>query len=289
MLSEFELMQSESPGRSDAAVVADIVKDTLRELELEAPIDHNVVASYRGVIRIDHSDHPWAGHIAPTDGGLVISVRADDSSGRQRFTIFHELIHTYMRGFYLEPTQFRCHPGSQQAEAECDPTLELLCDQGAAEMLMPRAEFTEDLAGNTVTWDFVNHLAQRYEASRVATASRICALNSVKTLFLTLEPSTKPRDPLGEPKLRVQTCIGGGAWTYIPRYKSVKPDGVFDRAWCGEVVDETLYLDELTRQPLGWVHVSARRSDYIDDKGDSHMRVRALISQANSSGRRLDR
>ncbi|WP_133067007.1 ImmA/IrrE family metallo-endopeptidase [Mycolicibacterium sphagni] len=286
MLSEFEQMHAASPGRSDAAVVVAMVQETLRDLDLSPPVDHNIVASYRGVLRIDYADHVWAGYIAPApyDAGLVISVRSSDPWGRQRFTIFHEVLHTYMQGFYLQP-QYRCEPGARPVGTEHDPELEALCDQGAAEMLMPREAFLADLEGNSLNLTLVDDLADRYEASRAATASRICALSPSKTLYVSFSEMSTPRDPFSPPKLRVESCFSRGDWSYVPRFKSVKPGGVFDRAWNGELVDETVYLDELTRNPLGWAHVSARRSDYVSSEG-VQMRVKALITQIDSVGRR---
>jgi Zn-dependent peptidase ImmA (M78 family) len=196
MLSEFELVQLASPDKTDAVLVTDLVRNTLDDLDLSPPVNHDIVASYRGVVRIDYADLPWSGHIAATDAGLVIGVRASDPSRRQRFTIFHEVLHTYMRGFRLQP-QYRCDPGAEPVEIPCDAALERLCDQGAAELLLPSAELLDDLAGKVVNLDLVDALAEEYEASRAATASRICAVNPTKTAFLILEVATKPRDPSG--------------------------------------------------------------------------------------------
>jgi hypothetical protein len=286
MLSDLEHAQSASPGTPDADLVVGLMRDTLDDLRLVPPIDHNIVASYRGVVRIEQRDIPWSGQIAPTDDGLVISLRAGQSWGRQRFSAFHEIVHTYMRGFHLQP-QYRCEPGiAPPAGVWCDPAVEALCDQGAAELLFPRETFSADMAGNAVNLELVEDLANHYEASLAATAARVCALNVQPTLFITLEPSTKPRDPHGQPKLRVRSCIGGGRWRYVPRYKSASEGGAFYRALDGEIVDETVELDELTTPGLGRVHVSARLYPYIDDEGVSHMRVLALITKDRSTGQR---
>lgn len=289
MLSDFEQVRAVSSAMPDDAVVVKMVQDTLRDLEQTAPVDHHIVASYRGISDIKEADHPWAGYIAPGDAGLVISVRRSDSPGRRRFTIFHEVLHTYMKGFYVEERAYRCDPGDPTPGVVSDARLEALCDRGAAEMLFPRTEFLDDLTGNKVTWDLVNDLAERYDASRMATAARICTLNPAKTMLVRLAMATKPRDPFGVPKLRVQSCFGGAGWSFVPEHKSARDGGVFDRAQQGEVVDETLHLDELTRSPLGWVHVNARRVDYLDNDGEAHMEVRALITQVSRSGTHLGR
>lgn len=277
MLSDFERAQLASPGTPDTELVVGLVEDTLGELGLAPPINHDIVASYRDILRIEPAEIPWSGQIVPTESGLVVSVRAGDSWRRQRFTIFHEILHTYMRGFHLQP-HYRCDPQSSPPDVVRDAGLEQLCDAGAAEMLLPRAALLEDMVGNRVDLDLVESLADHYQASLVATASRVCALQSGRALFITFEPACKPRDPFGEPKLRVQSCYGGRAGTFVPQHKSAADGGVFDRALQGEIVDEIVYLDELTRRPLGRVHVSARLRPYIDDQGETHMRVLALIT-----------
>lgn len=283
MLSDLEQARLASPDTPDVELVAGLMRDTLEDLALTPPIDHNILASYRGVIRIEQIDIPWSGQIAPTDAGLVISLRASHSSGRRRFSAFHEITHTYLPGFHLQP-QYRCEPGiSAPVGVWSDPAVEALCDQGAAELLLPRQAFRQDIAGNRVNLQLVEALADHYEASLAATAARVCTLSPHPTLFLTLEPSTKPTEPHGAPKLRVKSCIGGSAWRFVPRYKSASEGGVFYRALDGEIIEETVELDELTTPGLGRVRVSARLYPYTDEKGEQHMRVLALITRGRST------
>jgi hypothetical protein len=285
MRSEFEEARLASPGTPAGELVVGLMRDTLADLGVTTPVDHHMVASYRGVIRIEELDIPWSGQIVPGADGLVIGLRAGQSWGRQRFSAFHEVSHTFMPGFHLQP-QYRCDPEiAPPAGVWCDPAVEALCDQGAAELLFPRDAFRADLDGNRIDLSLVEALADHYEASLAATAARVCALASVPTLFLTLEPAVKPSEPNGEPKLRVQSCIPGGArWRFVPRHKSAAEGGVFHRALEGEVVDEVVELDELTTPGLGRVRVSARLFPYTDDHGVRHMRVLALVSDGNRTG-----
>lgn len=283
MLSELEQARLASPSIPDVELVAGLMRDTLEDLALTPPIDHNIIASYRGVIRIEQIDIPWSGQIAPTEAGLVISLRSSQSWGRRRFSAFHEIVHTYLPGFHLQP-QYRCEPGiAAPVGVWSDPAVEALCDQGAAELLFPRQAFRDDMAGHRVTLQLVENLATHYEASLAATAARVCALSPYQTLFLTFEPSTKPTEPHGEPKLRVKSCIGSSTWQFVPQHKSASEGGVFYRALEGEIIEETVELDELTTPGLGRVHVSARLYPYTDDKGEQHMRVLAVITPGRST------
>jgi hypothetical protein len=281
-LSDFELAQLASPGTPDAKLVVQLARDTLDELTLEPPISHEIVASFRDVIRIEEADIPWSGHIAQTTEGLVITVRASHPWRRKRYTFFHEIKHTYMRGFGVQ-IQYRCHPGTPgDATAAQDHALETLCDLGAAELLLPRTMFLDDLAGNTITLDLVEQLADRYDASLEATARRVVTLHPQPTLLVALELARKPTQPFAKPALRVQWKHSGGDWPFVPRHKSVADDGIFGRALRGEIINEIAPLGELTNPEISRAFISARLYPYYDDQGEYHMRVLALITRVSS-------
>lgn len=282
MLSDFERVQLASPGTPDAELVVQLAQETLDDLGLEPAINHEIVASYRDVIRIEEADIPWSGHISQTPDGLVITARASHPWGKKRYTFFHEILHTYMRGFGVQ-TQYRCHPGtSSDMSPGRDRALEALCDLGAAELLFPRAMFLDDLAGNPITLDLVEQLADRYDASLEATARRVVAVHPRPTLLLALEPACKPTQPHAKPILRVQWKHAGDDWPFVPQHKSVPDNGVFGRALHGEAINETTSLGDLTNPTISRAFVSAALYPYYDDQGEHHMRVLALITRANS-------
>jgi hypothetical protein len=282
ILSDLERAQLASPGTPDAELVVRLAQDTLDELGLQPAINHEIVASYRDVIRIEEADIPWSGHISRSQEGLVITVRASHPRRRKRFTVFHEILHTYMRGFGVQ-TQYRCHPGAPSDTLPArDRALEQLCDLGAAELLFPRAPFLDDLTGNPVTLDLVEHLAERYDASLEATARRVVVVHPQPTLLLALEPACKPSQPRAEPVLRVQWHYAGGEWPFVPRHKSVPHNGVFGRALRGELVNETASLGDMTNPTISRAFVSAALYPYYDDNGVNHMRVLALVTRTNS-------
>lgn len=287
-LSDLELARLASPGMSDAQLVVELAQRTLDELATEPPISHEIVASMRDVIRVDEADIPWAGFLAHGPGGLVITLRESDSHGRKRFTAFHEVKHTFLPGFEMQ-IQYRCNPSTFLPEdaQRRDPGIEALCDLGAAELLFPRAAFRSDLAGNLVTFDLVEELARRYDASLEATARRVTALHPKAVLFLVFEQGRKPSAPHDRPLLRVRSAQPRGPWPFVPRYKSVSDDGIFGQALIGEGIDEIVSsLGNLTNPPITGVRVSARPYPYFDERGGQHMRVLALIMPATSSGHR---
>ncbi len=283
-LSDLELARLESPGKPDAELVIELAQRTLDELRMEPPVNHEIVASMRDITRIEEADLPWAGCLVRDGGGFVIKLRAADTRGKKRFTAFHEVKHTYMPGFALAP-QYRCDPATTPDPAHVrDPGLEALCDLGAVELLLPRAAFLNDLAGNSPTLGLAGQLAQRYDASLEATARRIVTLRPAPTLLIALELSCKPSAPHDKPKLRVQWAHGSTDWPFIPRHKSVPPDSILTTPLSGEAVNEVTTLTGLTAAPIGPVHISADLYPYTDDQGDQHMRVLALITPACQPG-----
>ena len=176
----------------------------------------------------------------------------------------------FFQGFELLP-RYRCAPSTMQQQ---DDGLETMCDKAASSLLLPE----EHLKGDLLEADFgmatLMDVAETYQASLEATGYRIVDLAPYPTLFIVLEVGLKPSqhgDPLAEPALRVRAGRSRGGRPFIPRHKSVSTDSPLGRALLGEVVHERTILDELTREPIPDVEVSARIAPYNDK-----MRVLAL-------------
>ncbi len=250
---------------------------------MQPPIDHRILASMRGIAAITEEPILWAGFLVPDPAGARMTLRSTDPWGKRRFTAFHEIKHTFMPGFSVE--QFRCDPATpQEAVAVRNKNIEALCDLGAAELLFPRKFFRADLAGTVPSFSLVDDLADRYDASREATALRIVTLHDLPVVLVALETMRKPRDPFGRPKLRVKWAQAANpAMPFIPRYKSVTAAGVFGRALGGEPIDEIATVSILNNSLTRPMKVSARRSSYTDSKGEQHMRVLALLADTQAS------
>jgi hypothetical protein len=278
-LSDLERARLKRPGIPDDQLVIQLARRTLDELGLVPPISPEIVASSRGVARINEITMPWAGCLVRESGDLVIKVRASDGRGRQRFTAFHEIEHTYMPGFAIAP-QYRCDPATPIDESQTrDRRLEALCDVGAAELLMPLSWFLADLEGNPPALYLVTELAERYGASLEATAWRVVTLRRAPTMCLVLEVGCKPSVLRAEPRLRVQRVYASAGWPYIPHHKSVPDDSPLAVPLLGEVVDEVADLAGLTSESLDDVRVSAAPFQYVDAQGVERIRVMALLSR----------
>lgn len=270
-LSLFEFQRLRNPGPADVAATADAV---IAELELTPPIDTEVVASYLDVSRIEEMELEAAGCLICDGRDVSIRVRASDGVPRQRFTIFHECTHTFFRGFELQP-RYRCTPSVMPGR---DEDLEAICDQGASSFLLPERFLRANLHDADFGMATLMDVAETYHASLEASGHRIVDLAPYPTLFVVLEVNQKPSeryDPFAEPKLRVRTARGSPGWPYVLRHKSVSMDSPLGRALQGEVVHERTTLDELTREPVPGVEVSARLVPH-----GGRMRVLALYRRS---------
>lgn len=277
LLSDLDLARLKHSGDDDVALVRRLAEQTVRELGLVAPVDPGLIASYRGISRIEEVDQPWAGCLTHEGGETVARVRAADNRRRKRFTALHEVKHTYLPGFAV--TQYRCDPSPSTTQKGL-ATLEKLADLGASELLFPRNEFQVDLSGNRLGLDLVEELAEHYDASLGATALRAVSLASTDTLLICVEPGTKPTQPDAAPLPRIRWSSTNGDWPFIPRFKSIPDHSPIHRALQGELVDESNDLIGVTGSPIENVDISCRLYPYVDHHGEIHHRVLCLATRS---------
>ena len=97
-------------------------------------------------------------------GKLIIAVNSHTLPQRQRYTICHEIAHVVL-GL---PTE---HEGASWSYAKRHPN-EILCDTFAAELLLPFDKFKPMVDGEVPGFKAIGTLAETFEASLGATASR---------------------------------------------------------------------------------------------------------------------
>lgn len=277
-LSLLEYARLQEPARSDAEHVEQIAADIIRELGEEPPIDLDVVASYRGISRIELASIPMAGCLAPSPQEIVMLLNRNDSRRRRRFTGFHEIGHSFQPG-YRTRCSYRCAPSAAPRTA-IDP--ETLSDTAAAALLLPQAHFQRDVRSSAFGLDAVMGLADRYDASVQATTYRFQRFWPEPMLTVVLEPGLRKSergDPDAQSRLRVVSIHATGSpWPFVPRNKSASDGGALWRALMGEVVDGTASLGELGIDTSRELDVSARGFQYR--LGDEHrQRVLAIFRQ----------
>lgn len=276
-LSLLEYARLREPARSDAEHVELIAADVIRELGEEPPVDLDVVASYRGISRIELASIPMAGCLAPSPQEIVMILNRNDSRRRRRFTGFHEIGHSFQPG-YRTRRNYRCAP-STAPRTSIDP--EALSDAAAASLLLPQAHFQRDVRSSDFGLRTVVGLADRYDASIQATAYRFQRFWPEPVLTVVLEPGFRKAelgDPDAQPRLRVASVHATGTWPYVPLNKSASDGGSLWRALQGEVVDGATNLDELGIDMDSDLDVSARSFQYrVGD--EPRQRVLAVFRQ----------
>jgi hypothetical protein len=147
------------------------------------------------------------------------------------FSICHEITHTLFPDCY-ETVR---HRGRKELNRDREFELELLCDLGAAELLMPAEHFAADLARLGTSLQAVKGLRSRYAASGEAVLIRVAQTSSEPCAVVFLSERLKPVEEraaktpefdLGfapvPAKLRVDYVRPSASFpTFIPRDKSV--------------------------------------------------------------------
>ncbi|MDX6652052.1 MAG: hypothetical protein QOJ38_833 [Solirubrobacterales bacterium] len=253
-LSVFEQLRDSEPSLADTEIVRRLCEQLLDEADVRPPVPVEMLASLRGIAKVQSDDQPYAGMLSPEDGRLVVTVRRGDGHRRRRFTVCHEAAHTLFPGF-SERRQYRCNGERTWTEK--------MCDLAAAELLLPRRFFEADLRQAGFGLEAVEELARDYQASIEATARRSVALWSAQEAMLIVlrarhKPSEAGREDELPPKLRVEYSFGRGDWPFVLRHKSASASGL-GRALEGEILDEISEIDELCVGSAGRVRVQARR------------------------------
>lgn len=271
------------PGRSDVECIERVAAEIIDELAEEPPISLEVVASFRDIATVRVEPLPFAGSLTPEPSGLVMRLNAHDNRRRRRFSGFHEVGHTFQRG-YLQQTLFRCATRVPGPPNSADP--EDLADIAAAELLFPVRHFRRDLAALPFGWEGVTTLADTYDGSIYATALRTVRLASRPTMLVILEPGLRKAEKGcsdATPKLRVVRAHHNASFPFIPPNKAAHPEGRLDRALQGECIDEMGSLADLGIRDQRELRMSAQLFPYIDNDGVRRDRVLALYQSPAES------
>lgn len=235
--------------------------------EPERPVNIEILASLRGITRSDDAPlHSADAEIAPDgQGGVTMRVNPDRPLTRQRFSMAHEIAHTFFPEYEGKTW---CRPNSRYRErSNPDDYIEMLCDRGAAELLFPQPWFGIDAATVTGAAALVD-LADAYAASREATLRRYAETSSgslaVAFFSWKLKPTQKgivgreaqgnlfgitPEDEIrGAIRLRIDYSIASPAFKrdghFLPNDKSVESTGpIYDAASRGTPAQDDAYLD----------------------------------------------
>jgi Zn-dependent peptidase ImmA (M78 family) len=235
--------------------------------ELTTPVNVDVLASLRGIRRsADPPRHSEDAELSPDGhGGVTMRVNPDRPLTRQRFSVAHEITHTFFPDY---KTKSWCRTDARYRDSgNPDDFLEMLCDIGAAELLFPDPSFTQVCDATRSASDLVQ-LATDYCASREATLRRYAEVTSADAVAVFFSWKLKPTQQgrVGNAKqinlfglsaeeemkdairLRIDYAIPSAAFQasgrYLPKDKSVPSDGpIYQAAATGTPADAECHID----------------------------------------------
>lgn len=162
-------------GFKDAqAAIEYAVRVTFPDLRNAAPpIDLLRLAKQRNVLSIDSVALPADGIISSVEGGYRIQVNRAQSANRRRFTIAHELGHTFFLDLEAETNIKRFRIVDENLRNLRSEGEESLCNSAAAEILMPPEPFGRYLYDYGYSVEGISSLARCFQVSLWATARRV--------------------------------------------------------------------------------------------------------------------
>ncbi len=208
------------------------------------PFDMELLASLSD-LRVDYVDTLGPGRDASCiPGAILLSRRSPEK--RMRYSIAHEIVHQFVPDADDAETLGRLSPSEQSKARE---EVELLCQIGAAELLMPGQSFAPALGSETPTFSAVESLAERFDVSIEAAARRAVDLSTTPMALLMARPSDD-----FEPQVRIR------ATTSAKVRGEMKPDDLLVTAWIAPprfggvrvAVGEPVPRKSCIRRAWGW-------------------------------------
>lgn len=211
------------------------------------PINLAMVASFQGAV-IFRTDIRESGRLVPNGAdGYRIEVRDSDPTGRQNFTIGHEIGHTLIPSYAQSPV---LKSDMLTGEFKKRDEEEFFCDIASRNLLLPEAMFKEHCSRITPSIAGLLKLSNLFQASIEAVALRLDQLtcwNCVPVVWeLALKPSQKKSEgqmpllgleELSEPieEYRVKFHAGDDATLFFPaaRHIPMESDMVSACLSCG--------------------------------------------------------
>lgn len=205
-----------------------IVESAKRQGWKGPPYNPLELASLRGIkSRQANGVFSNEAQLTPMEGRqLLLEFNPDRAPVRKNYSISHELVHTVFEDCYEMVHHRKSDPRAFDPEQE----VEHLCQVGAAEILMPEADFRDDLEEVGLSLEAVPMLCGRYQASREAVARRMLTLTNEVAALVFLSRRFKPAEKNAEyfngfepqEKLRILYVVQTPDFpVFLPTHKSV--------------------------------------------------------------------
>ncbi len=203
------------------------------------PFDVELLSELQGIeVRCAKDDIRAEARLMPLpEKRLLIEYSGEAPEKRRRFSICHEIAHTFFPDCYMQVQHRRSAKHFDRIHAE----LEMLCHVGAGELLMPLHEFSEKMDGLGLSFTVAAELAGVFNSSQEAAARRMVDLSGRPCCLVWLSERLKPMEKKGKTpelnlglefpnpkeKLRIDYSFPSAQWRlYLPKHKSI-PDESF--------------------------------------------------------------
>lgn len=265
------------------------VDSLLADAEVDAPpVDLDLLASCRRVRKVEHVAMVEAGRLIPGGDSYVIQVNGRHGEGKRRFTVGHEICHT----FFNEAHQsLRDSLDWTTGLFDIRNEEEYLCDVGAAHMLLNPQWLLPMAASQRPSLNALLEIAEGCGASIEATAFQLAQTGRWPCTFVFWEPGLRKSERVAaeqrafggweelarpQPKLRAARVYGADGMPFLPKNTSVDPDSGMYRALEGQTRTESEETFEVGRRALR----ALCQSDYLpyhDETGALRPRVVSCI------------
>lgn len=204
-----------------AAIKARDLMQRVNNTSVPVPLEP-YLEKLRCEIKVKHNFGPGeSGYSFPNGDKHIIVVNGKESRERQRFTAFHEMAHIEL-GLPSDHTG-----GPSLSFARRSPN-EMCCDVFAAELLLPHWSFKPLVDQSEISFDAIEELAEKYEASITCTGSRFAAASEVPCAFVISQAGKVKYAERSKSLREVNAWISPG---------SMLPSGSSSaRCWSGEIV-----------------------------------------------------
>ena len=176
-------MMAKSPGLEVQGLIDALDLTHPQQIDLEA-IAHNCHLK----IRYSPLDGCAANILGIGDRG-IITIDEASSTGRQRFSLAHEIGHwIYDRGRGMNVCKTTDMGTTWTGKKRFNP-IERRANVFAAELLLPRKWFIDAASGQPVSFETVEKLGRVFQSSRTATALRLVELGDSPSMLLFFDQS----------------------------------------------------------------------------------------------------
>lgn len=200
----------------------------------EPPFDVFQYAEMRNAQIVEEPNLPAHGILDKNGNGYIIKIDSELPLTRRRFTICHELVHTF-----FEDASWKFRLGAKKVETESEEE-EKLCDFGAAELLMPATAFKNFVSDRRRNFELVRDIAEIFQVSTEAAAIRVVRI-------------------VEEPFAFIRWYVTAFADTLRPKISSTKSLRQFHPQKTPSEVLQCLSSQEQTVGSLGWFYGGVER------------------------------